>query len=415
MKDSLAIYGGPRVRDVPMPYREAFGKDEEEALQEAIQYYRSNQIDPPYEGHYERRFCDDFERFMGKGHADAVASGTISCYIAIAALQLPKNSDVLISPVTDSGPLNAIIMLGLRPVLMDSAEGSYNISVDQFVERVTPDASAVFVVHSAGEPVDLEPIIREATKRGIRVIEDCSQAPGATFHHDLTNDFGHLASIDRPVKVGTLGDIAAFSTMYRKTLTAGASGGVVYSIDRDIFNCAVAFADRGRPKWHENYDPLNPGDALFPSLNFNTDEFSCAIGIASLRRLQDAIDLRCNFLEKLVSLLPKESSVCRPYRFHGGFSPFYFPVLVDAKRLNCTKTEFAVAVQAEGIALSPNYECVISGWEYAREYMSDDFRARNAENVRDRSFNLFLNEKYGVKEVEDIVSAILKVEHEFLL
>ena len=396
--NTLAINGGQPVRKDAMPYREAFGVEEENALLEAVSYYRDNNIDPPYEGIFEKRFCDAFVKYMGGGYADAVASGTIACYIAVAALNLPSGSDVLISPVTDSGPLNGIIMQGLKPVLMDSALGSYNIGVEQFLERITPETSAVFVVHSAGEPVDIEAITREAHKRGIKVVEDCSQAPGAVCANQ---------------KVGSFGDIAAYSTMYRKTLTAGASGGIVYSKDIDVYHQAFAYADRGRPKWKKDYNGSDPGDALFPSLNFNTDELSCAIGIASIKRIQKTIDERCSFLEKLCEEISTESKACFPYNFHNGFSPFYFPIFVDKEKISCNKLEFANALQAEGIALSPHYDCIISSWDYAKKYMKDDFVAHHAKDVSERSFNLFLNEKYGDQEVKDIVNAITKVESAF--
>ena len=81
----LAIEGGEPVRKDPMPFREAFGPLEEQSLLEAIRYFRENKIDPPYDGIFEKKYCAKFERFMGRGHADAVSSGTVACYIAVAA------------------------------------------------------------------------------------------------------------------------------------------------------------------------------------------------------------------------------------------------------------------------------------------------------------------------------------------
>ena len=178
-RSELNINGKTPLINNNMPFRGAFGVEEEAILQEAIRYYRDNQVDPPYDGIYEKKFCSDFSNFMGGGYADAVSSGTAACFIAIAALNLPKGSDVLISPVTDSGPLNSIIMLGLKPILMDSSPNSYNIGVEQFLERITPNTSAVFVVHSAGEPVAIDEITKVARQKGIKIVEDCSQAPGA--------------------------------------------------------------------------------------------------------------------------------------------------------------------------------------------------------------------------------------------
>src|SRR6185437_11539038 len=172
------------------------------------------------------------------GYADAVATGTASLYIAVAALDLPKGSEVLCSPITDPGSLSAIILNGLKPRLCDSTPDSYNIGVAQFRERITPDVSAALIVHSAGQAAEIDQIMPEARSRGIKVLEDCSQAHGAQI---------------KGRAIGSFGDIAAFSTMYRKAHMTGPSGGVVYSRDLDLFRRALAHADRGKPRWRDDF------------------------------------------------------------------------------------------------------------------------------------------------------------------
>ena len=389
----LAIHGGPKVRPGPMPPRLAFGETERLMLMEAVEYYVSRQQDPPYQGRFEQMFCDEFAAFHGGGYADAVSSGTASVFVALAALDLPKGSEVIISPVTDSGPLNCIIMLGLKPVVADSMPNSYNMGVDQFIDRVTPRTSAVLAVHCAGQPLEIDRLVEEAHQRNVKVLEDVSQAPGAKWK-------GHLA--------GTLGDIAAFSTMYRKTLAAGASGGIVYARNKETFQRALAHADRGKPVWRSDLDLRNPGHALFPALNFNTDELSCAIGLASLRRLEESRLKRVEFITALADALP-QTVTCRPYQCHDGFSPFFFPIFVDQEAITCSKTEFALALQAEGIGLGEQYGCIVCLWEFAQPYL-DGFMTDNAVSTRDRSFNLYVNERYGIQEIQDVIQAIRKVE-----
>jgi len=315
--------------------------------------------------------------------------------VALAALELPKGSEVIISPVTDSGPLNCIIMLGLVPVLADSAPDDYNMGLEQLTSRFTPRTTGVLAVHSAGQPLAIDAMVEAAHAQGIKVLEDCSQAPGAVW---------------KGRRVGVYGDIAAFSTMYRKTLTAGASGGVVYSPTEAMYRQALAHADRGKPAWRKDLDLRDPGHALFPALNFNTDELSCAIGIASLARLDEAVAARRGFLRRLCQELPRASRVCRPSKADPGCSPFYFPILVDAGAITCSKTEFARAVAAEGIGLGEHYGCVVNSWGFAKRYFADEFVTANALSMRDRSFNLYVNERYGEQEVEDVVAAIAKVE-----
>ena len=394
----LAIHGGEKVRKTPMPPRLALGESERKMVLNVLDYYRERDIDPGYEGHFEKMYCRAFADMMGGGYADAVATGTSSLYIAVAALDLPKGSEVLVSPITDPGSLAAIVLNGLKARLMDSKPGSYNAGPEQFAERITPNVSAVMVVHAAGQATEIDKIVEIAHARGIKVIEDCAQAHGALW---------------RAKRVGSFGDIAAFSTMYRKAHMTGPSGGVVFTKDLELHHRAVAHADRGKPRWREDFSDRDPSNYLFPALNHNTDEISCAIGLASLARLRSTIIGRLAFVSDFVAKLVDASEVCTPYPFSPTDSPFFYPVMVDCDAITCNKIEFAEAVRAEGIDLNPHYRFVVSDWPYIRPYLADDFDAPNAHDVCNRSFNLYLNERYGEREARDAVKAIVKVEKHF--
>jgi perosamine synthetase len=393
--DTLAIHGGTPVRGERLPPRLALGEDELRMIQECVAYYRERQVDPGYQGAFEKLYTDAFVAMMGGGYADAVATGTGALYVALAALDLPKGSEVLCSPITDPGSLSAIILNGLKPRLCDSTPDSYNIGVTQFRERITPEVSAALIVHSAGQAAEIDQIMPEARSRGIKVLEDCSQAHGAQI---------------KGRAIGSFGDIAAFSTMYRKAHMTGPSGGVVYSRDLDLFRRALAHADRGKPRWRDDFSDRDPRGYLFPALNHNTDEISCAIGVASLGRLDKTIMRRQSFVADVVAGLVDHARICRPYRHNPTDSPFFYPVIVDTDHISCSKIEFAEAVLKEGIDLNPHYQYVVDEWPWVQPYLADDFKTENARSIRDRSFNLYLNENYGEKEAEDTVAAIVKVE-----
>jgi dTDP-4-amino-4,6-dideoxygalactose transaminase len=395
-KPLLAIHGGKPVRKEPMPLRLALGENELKMLNEALAYYREHKADPGYQGPFEKLYTDLFVAMMGSGYADAVATGTSALYVALAALDLPKGSEVIVSPITDPGTLSAIILNGFKPRVADSKRDSYNMGVAQFLERVTPNVSAVVVVHAAGQAADINEMVMEAHQRGIKVLEDCSQAHGAKV-------------TGRPV--GTFGDIATFSTMYRKAHMTGGSGGVVYTRDLDLFRRALAHADRGKPRWQNDFDDRDPSTYLFPALNHNTDELSCAIGLASLQRLNDTIVRRQSFVFDVIERLVEQVKVCLPYTYSASDSPFFCPIVVDVGAISSSKIEFAEAVRKEGIDLSPHYKYVITEWPYLKPYLVDNFDTPNARDIRDRSFNLYLNENYGEREAIDCVEAIMKVEH----
>ena len=90
------------------PPRNALGKNEIKAISKVIEFYKKKKVDPGYQGYFENSLCKRFSTMMGGGFTDACSSGTAATFIAISALNLKKGSEVLISPVTDSGPLNAL-------------------------------------------------------------------------------------------------------------------------------------------------------------------------------------------------------------------------------------------------------------------------------------------------------------------
>ena len=393
----LAVDGGTPVRQDPMPPRIAFGDAERAEIENVFAHYRKFGADPGYQGHFEDLYCRAFVEYIGNGYADAVATGTAALYVALAALDLKEGGEVVVSSVTDPGSISAIILNRLVPRLADTEPGTLNVGVEQFVARISPDTVAVMVVHAAGRAAEIDAIVAEAHARDIRVIEDCSQAHGAEW---------------KGKKVGTFGDIAAFSTMYRKAHITGASGGVVFSRDRNLHRMALAHADRGKPRWQGDFDDRDPTGYLFPALNLHTDELSCAVGLASLARLPETIGARLAYVRGL-DVLATQSELCRPYGWSDADSPFYYPILLDPKFSNERKITFAQSVAAEGIGLNPDYKYLVCDWPWVRRHLADDFDCPNARQFLGHSFNLYVNEKYGAREVRDTLAAIAKVESVF--
>lgn len=397
-KGKIHFYGGHKVRKKPMPPRLAFGQKEERMVYKVIGYYKKKKLDPGYQGIFERDYCKQFSKMMGGGYADAVATGTIAIYVGLAALSLPKKSEVLVSSITDPGTISAIIMQGLTPKLVDSKKNSYNVGLKEVKDRVSKKTSCIIVVHALGQAAEVDKIVSFAKQRNIKVLEDCSQAHGASL---------------RKKKVGTFGDISAFSTMYRKASISGAAGGIVYSKNLNLFRLATAHADRGKERWKKNFDDRNPEQYIFPAMNFHTNEISCAIGISSLKRLKYTISKRLNYVRQVSKILKKKSKVCTPFYSSKKDSPFVYPIIVDTKKIKTNKINFAKAVLSEGIGLNPHYRYLVSDWPWVKKYLKDNFDPKNARDIRDKTFNLYLNENYSKKEVIDTVNAILKVENHF--
>ena len=164
-------------------------------------------------------------------------------------------------------------MAGGVPVFADVDRSSQAITAETIAAVLTPRTRAVIVVHVAGWPADMDPIIRLARQHGIVVIEDCAQAHGAEIS-------------GRPV--GTFGDIAAFSFCQDKIISTGGEGGLLAMDDEGIWNRAWSLKDHG--KSHDAVF-LQPHPLGFRWLhesfgsNYRMTEIQAAIGLRQLERL----------------------------------------------------------------------------------------------------------------------------------
>jgi perosamine synthetase len=391
------------------PPRNALGPEEKNSISQVIKYYQKKKQDPGYEGIFEKKLCNKFSRMMGGGYADACSSGTAAAFIAISALNLKKGSEVLISPVTDSGPLNALILLGLKPKLIDSSPNSYNVSLKQFLGRVSKKTKAAVIMHIGGETSQIYEICMEAKKRKIKIIEDCSQAPFAKsiwskkYYNKCKQSY-----------TGSYGDLSFFSTMFSKTISSCGSAGIIYTKNKNLYHNILAHADRGKQVWKKNLNLKDPSKALYPALNFNTNEFSSAITYASLSRVKKTIKDRINFLKKINILLKKTKTCFIQYEKFDLFSPFYVSISVRINLLRVNKLKFVNELKKEEIPLLGSYGCVISEWKWAKKFLNDKFITKNAIDFKNKSFNLFLNENYSQREANFIFKKILKVEKKYL-
>lgn len=399
-RSKLAINGGPKVREKPLPFRKLFGADELKAVNEVFEDSWQEGWDFNFQGKYEKLYTDSFCEFQGGGFADAVSSGTAAIYVALRALDIAPGSDVVVSPVTDPGSVAPVIIQGLNVVVADSSPNSFNMGRDEFVEALTPNTRAAIVTHLGGHPVDIEPIVEIAAEKGIRILEDCSQAHGALY---------------KGKRVGCFGDVAAFSTAYAKNHATGGCGGLVYTRNEDYYWMVRAAADRGKPFQNADFDPKAPSEFKFPGLNFNLDELSCAIGLSTLSRLQETNEKRYEIANKIDASLLERSKVVSPCETLSSCFPalFFHTVRVANDKLRVMKREFAQAVAAEGIWLNPHYDYVVSEWRWLQPYLKSGVTTPNAKEMRDSTFNILFNERFVDSDVADIVSSIIKVEDVF--
>ena len=172
----------------------------------------------------------EFAQFCGARHGIGVCDGTAALQIILRAMDIGPGDEVITVSHTFIATVEAIVLVGARPVFVDIDPHSYLMDVGQVEARITPRTKAILPVHLYGQTVDMDPLLQLAARHGLRVIEDACQAHGAAYQ-------GRRA--------GSLGDAAAFSFYYSKNLGAYGEGGFITTSDDELARRMRMIRDHG--------------------------------------------------------------------------------------------------------------------------------------------------------------------------
>jgi dTDP-4-amino-4,6-dideoxygalactose transaminase len=159
-----------------------------------------------------RAFEEEFATWHGVDQAVGVGSGTEALHLAIRALDLGPNDEVIAPAFTFIASAGAIALAGTKPAFCDIDPVQLNMDPKDLEKRINSNTKAIVVVHLFGHPAPMDEIIEIAKKHNLTVIEDCAQATGAEY---------------KGKKVGTMGDFGCFSFFPSKNLGGIGDGGMV--------------------------------------------------------------------------------------------------------------------------------------------------------------------------------------------
>ena len=210
-----------------------------------------------------------FEREMaerlGHKHVVATSSGTGSLMCCLAALGIGMGDEVIVPGYTFIASISTIILMNAIPVLAEIDE-SLTIDPTKIEALITPKTKAIVPVHMLGNPCDMDPIMEIARKHNLYVIEDCCQAVGASY---------------KGKRVGTIGDMGAYSLNVFKTITTG-DGGFVGCSDDTLYERAFGFHDQGHKPSRMG---VEVGNRSIVGMNMRMNELTGAVAVAQGRKL----------------------------------------------------------------------------------------------------------------------------------
>ena len=184
-------------------------------------------------GKYVRQFEEGFAKLIGTKEAVAVSSGTDADTLALAVLHdfgAKRNDEIILPALSFVATGNAVLHARFKPVFVDIERKTLNIDVKKIEEKITEKTRAILPVHLMGKPADMDAINKIAKKYNLYVIEDAAEAYGAIY---------------KGRDIGTLGDIAAFST-YLAHMISTIEGGVVATNRPDFAEILRSLRVHGR-------------------------------------------------------------------------------------------------------------------------------------------------------------------------
>ena len=164
------------------------------------------------EGPFVRQFEEKMSANVHRKYGVAVSNGTAALEVAVQTLGIGQGDEVIMPTFTIISCAMAVTKAGAVPVLVDSAQDTWNMNVDEIEEKITDRTKAIIIVHLYGLPVEVQDILALAQKYNLKVIEDAAEMHGQTYK-------------GRPC--GSFGDISTFSFYPNKHITTGEGGMLV--------------------------------------------------------------------------------------------------------------------------------------------------------------------------------------------
>jgi perosamine synthetase len=219
------------------------------------------------EGPYSEKFIDYIKTFTKSKYAVLAPNGTLGLFLALLALDLPKDSEIIIPSFTFYASATAAIFAGLKPVFADVDENTFNIDVLKLETLITNKTSAIMPVHIYGHSANMSKIIELADKYNLKIIEDAAQGYGVTYKKN---------------HVGTFGDISMISFFADKTITMG-EGAVVLTQNETLYKKLKLLRNQGR---------FHSGTFIHQELgmNFRVTDMQAAVGFAQVNKFQNILN-----------------------------------------------------------------------------------------------------------------------------
>ena len=220
------------------------------------------------EGKFVKEFEKKFSQYNSRKFGVAVSSGTAALEVAIKALNLKKNSEVIIPSFSIIATALCVVKCGLKPILVDCSLSTWNMDPEKVLKKISKKTSAIIITHIYGLPVDLQKILNVAKKKNIKIIEDAAEVIGLKYKNRMCGSFG---------------DVSTFSFYANKHITTG-EGGMIVTNKKDIYEKCKSLRNLSFSKSY--FDRYNHDDIGW---NYRMTNMQAALGCGQLKSINKIV------------------------------------------------------------------------------------------------------------------------------
>jgi UDP-4-amino-4,6-dideoxy-N-acetyl-beta-L-altrosamine transaminase len=363
----------------------------ENEIEEVVQTLRSGWLTTgPKTKEFERRFGE----YVGARHAIAVNSCTAGLHLALAAAGIGEGDEVITTPLTFCATANVIIHQRATPILADVREDDFNINPEEVERRITPRTKAIIPVHLAGQPCEMDEILRIAEKHHLLVIEDAAHAVGAKYNGRM---------------IGTIGDVTAFSFYATKNLTT-AEGGMITTDNQGLAEKMRILSLHGisADAW-KRYSAEGSWyyEVLYPGYKYNMTDIQASLGIHQLARLEGFIQTRARYAQMYTEAFSEMPEIIvlqvGPKVRHAWH---LYVIRINRERLKINRAQFIEALRTENIGASVHFIPLHLHPFYQEQYGFEKGDFPVAEAVYENIISLPFYTKMTAQDVEDVIEAV---------
>lgn len=239
----------------------------EEELNNVIEAVKTGWVSS--QGKFIQEFEQAFARYCGVKHGIATANGTLALHLALVALGIGEDDEVIVPTLTFIATANAVRYTGAKPVFVDSDPDYWCIDPRGIEKAITQKTRAIIPVHLYGHPCDMDAILNIAKRYKLFVIEDAAEAHGAEYKNR---------------KVGSFGDVSCFSFYGNKIITTG-EGGMCLTDNDELAHRMIILRDHGmsqsRKYWHD-----------VVGFNYRMTNLQAALGAAQIKKLDEFVSMK---------------------------------------------------------------------------------------------------------------------------